>query len=195
MLNPIISSVQFNHSVMSNSLRSHELQHTSPPCPSLTPGVYSNSFPSSHWCHPTISPFVVPFSSRLRSFPASGAFPRSQFFTPGGQSTGVAASASVLPMNIQDWFPLLSWFNTKPCPVIGTACFCTFSRYSVSIPLLVSGIHTFLFLLFIIGWVLCQLLAVSQCKSWQKIIQDITCWPKGFRFLISCAIYSWDTFQ
>ena len=113
MLNPIISSVQFSHSVMSNSLWSHELQHTRLPCSSPTPGAYSNSCPSCQWCHPTISSFVVPFSCRLRSFPASGAFPRSQFFTPGGQSTGVAASASVLPMNIQDWFPLLGWTSLQ----------------------------------------------------------------------------------
>ena len=87
-------------------LRPHGLQHTRPPCPSPTPGVYSNSCPLSWWCHPTISSSVVPFSSCPQSFPASGSFPVSQFFTSGGQSTGVSPSASVLPMNIQDWFPL-----------------------------------------------------------------------------------------
>ena len=100
-----ISSVQFNFSVMSDSLWPDGLQHTRPPCPSLTPRAGSNSCPSSWWCHPTISFSVVPFSSYLQSFPASGSFPVSHFFASGGQSIGVSAS-SVLPMNIQDWFPL-----------------------------------------------------------------------------------------
>ena len=84
----------------------HGLQHARLPCPSPTPGAYSKSCPSSQWCHPTISSSVVPFFSCLQCFPASGSFPMSQFFTSGGQSIGVSASASVLPMNIQDWFPL-----------------------------------------------------------------------------------------
>ena len=100
------SSVQFSHSVMSDSLRPHGLQHARPPCPSPTPGVYSNSCPSSWWCHPTISSSVIPFSSYLQSFPTSGTFQMSQFFTSGGQSITVSASASVHLMNIQDWFPL-----------------------------------------------------------------------------------------
>ena len=91
---------------MYDSLQPHGLQHTRPPCPSPTPGVCSNSCPLSQWCHPTISSSVVPFSSSLQSFPASGSFHMSQFFTSSGQSIGVSASASVLPMNIQDWFPL-----------------------------------------------------------------------------------------
>ena len=101
-------NIQFSwvQSVMSDSLRPHGLQHTRPPCPSPTPGVYSNSCPLSWWSHPTISSSIVPFSSCLQSFPASGSFQMSQFFTSGGQSIGVSASASVLPMNIQDWFPL-----------------------------------------------------------------------------------------
>ena len=99
-------SVQFSCSVMSDSLHPHGLQHARPPCPSPTPGVYSNSCPLSQWCHPTISSSVVSFSSRLQPFPASGSFPMRQFFTSGGQSIGVSASTSVLPMNIQDWFPL-----------------------------------------------------------------------------------------
>ena len=107
-LNWYISSVQFSHSVLSDSLRPHELQHTRPPCPSPTPRVYSNSCPLSQWCHPTISSSVDPFSSRPQSFPASGSFQMSQLFTSGGQSTGVSASTSVLPMNIQDWF-ILGW--------------------------------------------------------------------------------------
>ena len=99
-------SVQFSHSVVSNSLWPHGLQHSRPPCPSPTPGVYSNSYPLSRWCHPPISSSVVPFSSHLQSSPSSGSFQMRQFFTSGGQSIGVSASASVLPVNIQDWFPL-----------------------------------------------------------------------------------------
>ena len=105
-MNLHISSVQFSRSVISDSLQPHGLQHTRPPCPSSTPRVYSNSCPLSWWCHPTISSSVVPFSYHLRSFPESGSFQMSQFFTSGGQSIGVSASASVLPVNIQDWFPL-----------------------------------------------------------------------------------------
>ena len=101
-----INSVQFSRSVMSKSLWPHGLQHTKPPCPSPTPGVYSNSCPLSQWCYPTISSSVVPFSSHLPSSPASGSFQMSQFFPSGGQSIGVSASASVLLMNIQDWSPL-----------------------------------------------------------------------------------------
>ena len=100
------SSLQFSHSVMSDSLRPHGLQHARPPCPSQTPGVYSNSHPLSQWCRPIISSSVVPFSSCLQSFLASGSFPVSQFFTSGGQNIGISASTSFLPMNIQDWFPL-----------------------------------------------------------------------------------------
>ena len=99
---------------MSNSLWPYGLQHIRPPCTSLTPRVYSNSCPWSWWCHPTISFSVVPFSSHLQSFPASGSFQISQFFASGGQSIGVSASASVLPMNIQDWFPL-GWTGWIPC--------------------------------------------------------------------------------
>ena len=91
---------------MSDSLWPHESQHTRPPCPSPTPGVYSNSCPSSQWCHPAILSSVVPFSSCPQSFPASGSFPVSKLFSRGGQSIGVSASASVLPMNTQDWSSL-----------------------------------------------------------------------------------------
>ena len=98
--------VQFGRSVTSNSLQPHGLQHARPPCPSPTLGVYPNSCPLSQWCHPTISSSVVPFSSCLQSFPVSGSLQVSQLFTSGGQSTGVSASASVLPMNTQDWSPL-----------------------------------------------------------------------------------------
>ena len=99
-------SVRFSHSVVSKSLWPHGLQHTRLPCPSPTPGPCWNSCPLSQWCHPTISSLVIPFSSCLQSFPASGSFPVSQLFASGGQSIGVSASASVLPMNIQDWFSL-----------------------------------------------------------------------------------------
>ena len=98
--------VQFSHSVLSDSLRPHEPQHTRPPCPSPTPGVHPNPCPLSRWCHPTILSSVVPFSSCPQTFPASGSFPRSQFFELGGQSIGVSVSASVPPVNIKDWFPL-----------------------------------------------------------------------------------------
>ena len=101
----IMSSVQFSCSVVSDSLRPHESQHARPPCPSPTPGVYSNSCPSSRWCHLAII-FRCPFSSCPQSLTASGSFPTSQLFTSGGQSTGVSASPSVLPMNTQDWSPL-----------------------------------------------------------------------------------------
>ena len=105
MLNLTKSNVQFSHSVVSNSLWPHGLQHTRLPCPSATPGACSNSCPSSQWCHPTISSSVVPFSSHFQSLPASGSFPLRQFFASGDQSIGVSASTSVLPKNIQGWFP------------------------------------------------------------------------------------------
>ena len=102
----ILSSVQFSHSVVSDSLQPHEPQHARPPCPSLTPGVHSNPCPSSRWCHPAISSSVVPFSAWPQSLPASESFPMSQLFTWGGQSIRVSALTSVLPMNTQDWSPL-----------------------------------------------------------------------------------------
>ena len=101
---------------MSDSLRPHGLQHTRPPSPSPTPRVYPNSCPFSRWCHPAVSSSVVPFSSCLDTFKASGSFPRSLFFAWGGQSTGVSASTSVLPMNIQDWF--WSWNSNS----LATSC-------------------------------------------------------------------------
>ena len=103
----ILSSVQFSHSVVYDYLGSHGLQHARPPCPSPTPGVYPNSYPSSRWCHPTISSSVIPFSC-LQSLPAPGSFQMSQLFESGGQSIGVSASTSVLPMTIKHWF-LLGW--------------------------------------------------------------------------------------
>ena len=105
-LGHVLISVQFSCSVVSNSLWPHRLQHACLPCPSPTPGAYSNSCSSNRWCHPTISYSVVPFSSWLQSYPAIGSILMSQFFASGAQSIGVSASASDLPMNIQDWFPL-----------------------------------------------------------------------------------------
>ena len=102
----VFSSFQFSCSVVSSSLQPHGLQHSRPPCPSSTPGVYSDSCPLSQWCHPTISFSVIPFSSCPQSFPTSGSFPMSQFFTSNGKSIGVSASTSVLPINTQDWSPL-----------------------------------------------------------------------------------------
>ena len=102
----LFSSVQFSCLVRSNSLQPHETQHARPPCPSPTPRVYPNPCPLSRWCHPTILSSVVPFSSCPQSFPASGSFPMSQLFASGGQSIGVSASTSVLPMNTQGWSPL-----------------------------------------------------------------------------------------
>ena len=101
-----LSSVQFSRSVRSDSFQPHELQHARPSSPSSTPGVYPNSCPSGWWCRPAISSSVVPFSSCPQSFPASGSFQMNQFFTSGGQSIGVSASTSVLPMNTQNWSPL-----------------------------------------------------------------------------------------
>ena len=106
-LHPRFAIVQFSSAAqLCSTLRPHGLQHTRPPCPSAPPGVYPNSCPLSRWCHPTILSSVIPFSFCLQSFPVSGSFQMSQFFASGGQSIGVSASASVLPMNIQDWFPL-----------------------------------------------------------------------------------------
>ena len=106
LLHPEHISVQFSHSVVSDSLWPTGLQHTSLPCPSSTPGACSNSCPLNRWCHPTMSSSVVPFSSCLQYFPASWCFPMSRFFPSGGQNIGVSASASVLPKNTQDLFPL-----------------------------------------------------------------------------------------
>ena len=102
----LLSLYQLSHSVVSDSLWCHEPQHVRPPCPSPTAGAHPNSCPLGQWCHPMISSYVIPFSSCPQSFPASGSFQMSQLFASGGQSIGVAASTSVLPMNTQDWSPL-----------------------------------------------------------------------------------------
>ena len=111
----LVISVQFRCSVMSDSLRPHELQHARPPCPSPTPRVHPNSCPLTQWCHPTISSSVVPFSSCSQFFPASGSFQMSQLFASGGQSIGVLASTSVPPMNTQGWSPLgwTGWISSQ----------------------------------------------------------------------------------
>ena len=122
--------VHFSRSVVSDSLRAHGPQHTRLPCRSPTLGACSNSCPLSRWCYPTISSSVVPFSSCLQSFPATGSFPMSQLFVSGGQSIGTSASASVLPTNIQDWFPLgctgliplLWWFMQTHNPFFKIFC-------------------------------------------------------------------------
>ena len=109
-----IRSDQISHSVVSESLRPHESQHARPPCPSPTPGVHSDSRPSSQWCHPAISSSVVPFSSCPQTLPASESFPMSQLFTWGGQSTSVSALASLLPKKSQGWSPS-EWTGWTPC--------------------------------------------------------------------------------
>ena len=116
MLNITNYSVQFSRSVVSNSLRSHRLYHTRLPCLSPTPGTYWNSCPLSEWCHLTISSSVIPFSSCPQSLPASGSFQMSHHFTSGGQSIGVSASASVLPMNTQDWSPCSPRYSQESPP-------------------------------------------------------------------------------
>ena len=116
IFSPVFSSVQFSYSVVSNSSWPHGPQHARLPCPSPTPGVYSNSSPLSRWCHTTISSSVIPFSSCFQSFSASGSFRMSQLFASGGHSIGVSASTSVLPMNTQDWSPLgwTGWISWQP---------------------------------------------------------------------------------
>ena len=128
------SSVRFSPSIMSDSLQPHRLQHARPPCPSPTPRVYSNSCPLNWWCHPTISSSVIPFSSHLQSFPASGSFQMSQFFASDGQSIGASASASDLPMNIQDWFPLgwTGWISLQSKRLSRVVSNITLQKYQFS---------------------------------------------------------------
>ena len=148
-------SVQFSHSVVSESLQHHGLQRTRPPCPSRTSRVYPNSCPLSWWCHPIITSSIIPFSSRHQSFPASGSFPMSQFFTSGSQRIGVSASASVLPMNIRDWFPLgwTGWISLLSKGFSRVLFNTTFQKHDSSVsdffivPTLTS-IHDFFTLLF-----------------------------------------------
>ena len=120
--------VQFSRSVVSNSLGPHGPQLARPPCPTPTPGVYTNSRPLNWWCHPAISSSVIPFPSWLQSSPASGSFPMSRFLESGGQSTGASASAAVLPMDIQGWFPLgltglISLLSRGPSRVFSSTTF------------------------------------------------------------------------
>ena len=132
--NEMCVSVQFRRSVMSDSLRPHGLQHARPPCPSPTPRAYSNSCPLSWWCHPTISSSVIPFSPCLQYFPASGSFQMSQFFSADGQSIGVSVSASVLPMNSQDWFSLGSFGRSFRRSLVGSPCYPRDSQASSPTP-------------------------------------------------------------
>ena len=140
-------SFQFSRLVMSDSLRPHGLQHARPPCPLPTPGVYSNSCPLSWWCHPTISS-SYPFSYCLQSFPASGSFQMSQFFSSGGQSIGVSASTSVLPMNIQDWSPLgwTGWIYLQSI-LLQECIFSTFKTINVGLSTFHASVSLFLSLL------------------------------------------------
>ena len=132
---PILSvqSVQFSRSVVSDSSWPHGLQHARPPCPSPTPGVYSDSCTLSQWWHPTISSSVFPYSSCLQSFPASGSFQMSQLFTSNGQSIGVSASATVLPMKIQDWFPLgwTGWISLQSKRLSRVFCNTTVQKHQL----------------------------------------------------------------
>ena len=143
------SSVQFSHSVVSDSLQPHELQHTRPPCPSPTPGVHPNPRPSSMWCHPTISSSIVPISSCPQSFPASRSSPMSLLLTSGGQSTGASASASVLPMNIQGLFHwgltgLISLLSKGLSRVFSNTTFWKHQFFGTQPPWSNSHIHTWL---------------------------------------------------
>ena len=130
----LFSSVQLSRSVMFNSLRPHGMQHARLPCLSPTPRAYSNSRPSSQWCHLTISSSGVPFSSCLQSFPESGSFLMSQLFTSGGQSIGASPAASVLPMNIQDWFPLewTGWISLQSKGLLRVFSSTTVQKYQFS---------------------------------------------------------------
>ena len=128
-MNQSFSSVQFSHSVMSNSLWPHESQHARAPCPSPTPRAYSNSCPSSRWCHLAISSSVVPFFSCPQSLQASGSFPMSQLFAWGGQSIGASASASVLPMNTQYWSPL-GWTGWISLQSLGMSIFASVNSFN-----------------------------------------------------------------
>ena len=171
-------SVQLSRSVLSDSLWPHGQQHTRLPCPSPNPGVYPNSYPLSWWCHPTISSSVVPFSSYLQSFPASGSFPMSQFFTSGSQSIGVSASTSVLPMNIQDLFPLgwTGWISLQSKVLSRVFSNTTVQKYQ------------FLVLSFLYSPIL-----TSICDYWKNYSFDKTdlCWQSNVSaFLICCLDWS-----
>ena len=138
--------LQFSRSVVSEFFWPHGLQHARLPCPSSSPGACSNSRPSSWWCHPTILSSVISFSSHLQSFPASGTFSMSQLFASGGQSIGASASASVLPMNIQDWFPLelTGWISLQSKGLSRVFCSTTFWKHQFfrTQPSLRSNSHT-----------------------------------------------------
>ena len=165
--------VQVSHSVVSDSLWPHGLPHARPPCPSPTPGACSNSCPPSRWCHPTISSSVVPFSSCLQSFPGSGSFQMSQFFTSGGQSIGVSASASVLPMNIQDWFRLgwTGWISLQSKGLSRVFSNTTFQRHQFLRAQLVAvsgGRSSLWFAVFSLPWLLLLWSMGSRCGGFSS---------------------------
>ena len=162
---------------MSNSLRPHEPQHARPPCPSPTPGACTNSRPLSRWCHPTISSSVTPFSSCPQSSPASGSFAMSQLFASGGQTIGASASTSVLPMNIQDWFPI---GLTGLISLLSKGLSRVFSNTTVQ------KYHS-LALCFLYGPSL-----TSTHDYWKNYSFAYThlCWQSSFWFLICCLAYS-----
>ena len=175
-----LSSVQFSHSVMSDSLHPQGLQHTRLPCPSPTPGVYSNSCPSSRWCHPTISSYVVPFFSRLQSFPASGSLQINQFFSSGCQIIGVSALTSVLPMNIQDWFPL-GWTAWIKASILQHSAF---FKVQLSHPYMTTGKTIALTRRNFVGKVMS--LIFNNCKVMSLLSRlVITFLPRSKRLLIS----------
>ena len=162
---------------MSDSLRPHGLQHARPPCPSQTPGVHSNSCPLSRWCHPTISSSVSPFSSRLQSFPASGSSQMSQIFALGGQRTRVSASASVLPMNTQDWSPCSPRDSQKSSP---TTQFKSINSSALSF-FFFSARSFYFFLIFPIIFISWRLITLQYCSGFCHtltwISHGFTCVP------------------
>ena len=165
---PGVNAVQFNRSVVSDSLQPQRLQCARPPCPSPTPGAYSNSCSLSRRCHPTISSSVVPFSSHPQSFPASGFFPVSQFFASGGQSIGVSASAWVLPMNIQDWFPLGYQFHLLA--VQGTVKSLLQHHSSKASVLQCSAFFIVLFIVFIVLLIILRWVDIGFSGFYLKIV-------------------------
>ena len=171
--------VQFSRSVVSDSLRPHELHHTRPPCPSPAPRVHPDSCPSSLWCHPAISSSVIPFSSCAQSFPASGSFPMSQFLASGGQSTGTSASTSVLPMNTRDW-SALGW--TGWTSLQSSYCYFILNKFviifyhtifrAISTSFLTPNVdHWFLFN----SRVICWLLESHRFSIWYRRCKSIKC--------------------
>ena len=207
-----ISSVQFSLSVISDSLQPHGLQHARLPCPSPTPGACSNLCPSSQWCHLTISSSVIPFSSCLESFPASGSFPMSQFFASSSQSIGASASPSVLPMSIQDWFllvltSLISWQSMELSRIFPSTTFWNHQFFSSQ-----SSLHPTLTSYMYAGKTIALTLCTFDCKmlsllfnmmskfimvflqgssifliSWLQSLSEVTLEPKKIKSVTVCT--------